>query len=50
MAYDEVAEATGHSVATVKRDWRRAHAWLYHAMRDEPAADDPADSETANEQ
>lgn len=50
MAYDEVAEATGRSVATVKRDWRRARAWLYHAMRDEDEASpgDPTGSEAAS--
>lgn len=39
LTYEEVAEATGRSVATVKRDWRRARAWLYSEMRG-PASDD----------
>ena len=46
MEHAEIAEATGRSESTVKRDWRRARAWLYHAMRD---SDDPSRSEMANE-
>ena len=34
LSYEEIAEATGLSVPTVKRDWVRARAWLYQAMRD----------------
>ena len=34
----EIAEATGRSEATVKRDWRRARTWLYRAMAED---DDP---------
>ncbi len=34
LTYDEIAAATGYSLPTVKRDWTRARAWLYHAMRD----------------
>jgi len=46
MQHEEIAEATGRSIATVKRDWRRARAWLYQAMRDRPAdAGDPPDGE-----
>lgn len=33
LTYEEIAEVTGRSVATVKRDWRRARTWLYHAMQ-----------------
>jgi RNA polymerase sigma factor (TIGR02999 family) len=29
LSYDEIAEVTGLSVPTVKRDWRRARSWLY---------------------
>jgi RNA polymerase sigma factor (TIGR02999 family) len=29
LSIDEVAAATGRSTATVKRDWRRARAWLF---------------------
>lgn len=32
MEYTEIAEATGLSVPTVKRDWARARAWLYEFM------------------
>lgn len=32
LGYDEIAEATGLSVPTVKRDWVRARAWLFRAM------------------
>jgi hypothetical protein len=38
LSFEEVAEATGTSVATVKRDWTRARAWLYRAMHDDGAA------------
>jgi RNA polymerase sigma factor (TIGR02999 family) len=34
LAHDEIAEATGRSVPTVKRDWTRARTWLFHAMKD----------------
>jgi RNA polymerase sigma factor (TIGR02999 family) len=35
LTFDEIAEATGRSVATVKRDWARARAWLYRSMQTE---------------
>ncbi|MDX1529891.1 MAG: ECF-type sigma factor [Rhodothermales bacterium] len=59
MTHEEVAEATGRSVPTVKRDWRRARAWLYHAMHDDGAPDggtpeagagDPPAGDPANEE
>jgi DNA-directed RNA polymerase specialized sigma24 family protein len=34
MSVDEVALATGRSTASVKRDWRRARAWLYTRLND----------------
>lgn len=34
LSYEEVAEATGLSVPTVKRDWVRARAWLFQAMQE----------------
>ena len=34
MTYDEIAEVTGRSVPTVKRDWKRARTWLYQAMKE----------------
>lgn len=34
LTYEEIAEATGLSVPTVKRDWVRARAWLFQAMQD----------------
>jgi RNA polymerase sigma factor (TIGR02999 family) len=34
LSYDEVAEATGRSVATVERDWVRARVWLYRALQE----------------
>jgi RNA polymerase sigma factor (TIGR02999 family) len=37
LTFDEIAEATGVSVSTVKRDWTRARAWLYRSMS--PAAE-----------
>lgn len=33
LTYDEIAEVTGLSVPTVKRDWTRARAWLFQEMR-----------------
>jgi RNA polymerase sigma factor (TIGR02999 family) len=35
LSHEEVAQATGRSVPTVKRDWTRARAWLLRAMQDE---------------
>jgi RNA polymerase sigma factor (TIGR02999 family) len=32
LTYEEIAEATGVSVPTVKRDWRRARSWLLYRM------------------
>jgi RNA polymerase sigma factor (TIGR02999 family) len=34
LTFEEIAEARGLSVPTVKRDWARARAWLYQAMQD----------------
>jgi RNA polymerase sigma factor (TIGR02999 family) len=34
LSYEEVAEVTGRSVATVERDWVRARVWLYRALRE----------------
>jgi len=33
LTYNEIAEVTGRSVPTVKRDWARARTWLYHAIQ-----------------
>jgi RNA polymerase sigma factor (TIGR02999 family) len=41
LPHEDVAAATGRSVPTVKRDWQRARAWLYRAMREE-TPDTPA--------
>jgi len=35
MTHEEIAAVTGLSVPTIKRDWRRARAWLYRAMQSE---------------
>ena len=35
LTYPEIAEVTGWSVPTIKRDWRRARAWLYRLMQDD---------------
>ncbi len=35
LTFEEIAETTGRSVPTVKRDWQRARAWLYRAMAQE---------------
>jgi RNA polymerase sigma factor (TIGR02999 family) len=37
LSYEEIAEVTGTSVRTVKRDWTRARTWLYSYMRGAPA-------------
>lgn len=34
LTYEEIAEVTGRSVPTVKRDWSRARTWLFQTMRD----------------
>ena len=34
LTYEEIAEVTGRSVPTVKRDWKRARTWLYRALRE----------------
>jgi len=34
MTHEEIAEATGRSVPTVKRDWRRARTYLFQFMQD----------------
>ena len=34
LTYPEIAEVTGWSVPTIKRDWRRARAWLYRLMQE----------------
>jgi RNA polymerase sigma factor (TIGR02999 family) len=41
MTFEEIAEATGRSIPTVKRDWTRARAWLFQEMQ-EPEAHPPA--------
>jgi RNA polymerase sigma factor (TIGR02999 family) len=44
LDYEEIAEIAGCSVPTAKRDWARARAWLYEALRDDGpgATPDPA--------
>jgi RNA polymerase sigma factor (sigma-70 family) len=32
MTVEEIAEATGKSVSTIKRGWRVSRAWLYEAL------------------
>ncbi len=34
LGFDEVSEISGRPPATIKRDWTRARAWLYRAMRE----------------
>lgn len=34
LTHEEIAEVTGLSVPTIKRDWRRARTWLYRLMRE----------------
>ena len=54
MEHAEIAEATGRSVPTVKRDWRRARAWLYAAMQEPGAsadlAPDPSPGDPPNDE
>ncbi len=33
LTYEEIAEVTGLSTPTVKRDWQRARTWLHRAMQ-----------------
>jgi RNA polymerase sigma factor (TIGR02999 family) len=33
LTHEEIAQATGRSVPTVKRDWTRARAWLFRTMQ-----------------
>ncbi|HMB91408.1 MAG TPA: sigma-70 family RNA polymerase sigma factor [Rhodothermales bacterium] len=40
LTYEEIAEVTGWSVPTVRRDWKRARVWLYRAIQ--PDRDTPA--------
>jgi RNA polymerase sigma factor (sigma-70 family) len=35
LTLDEAAEVLGVSVATVKRDWTMARAWLFDRLRQE---------------
>jgi RNA polymerase sigma factor (TIGR02999 family) len=42
LTYDEIAEVTGLSVPTVKRDWTRARTWLFRAMRSAPSLPHPS--------
>ncbi|MDX1420531.1 MAG: ECF-type sigma factor [Rubricoccaceae bacterium] len=51
LSLDEAAEVTGRSRTTLKRDWRRARAYLFHAVRGETgtaATDGPVESRAAN--
>lgn len=34
LNYDEIAEVTGLSTPTLKRDWRRARTWLYRHLKE----------------
>lgn len=43
LTIDEAAETLDVSVATVKRDWARARAWLFRELRGVPA--EPRDSQ-----
>lgn len=50
MEHEEIAEATGRSISTVKRDWRRARTYLFQAMQEEPADEgEPPDAGTPND-
>ena len=40
LGLSEIAEMVGISLATVKRDWRMAHAWLSRQLQ--PSASEPA--------
>jgi DNA-directed RNA polymerase specialized sigma24 family protein len=42
LSIDEVADVLGVSPRTVKRDWRRARAWLYRELRGEVSLPDDA--------
>ena len=34
LTHEEIADVTGFSVPTIKRDWRRARTWLYRLMQE----------------
>jgi RNA polymerase sigma factor (TIGR02999 family) len=42
LSVEDTAEAVGSSPRTVKRDWRKARAFLYQALRDEHDEPGPA--------
>jgi RNA polymerase sigma factor (TIGR02999 family) len=42
LTYEEIAETTGLSVPTVKRDWVRARGWLFQAMQGGSEPPEPA--------
>ena len=50
MEHAEIAQATGRSVPTVKRDWRRARAWLHAAMSDEAEPVDPPNADAPRDE
>ncbi len=37
LTFEEIAQATGLSVPTLKRDWTRARAWLYRSIQSAPS-------------
>ena len=47
MTEKEVAEVVGVSARTVRRDWRKARAWLAQALSETPVQDDGDENERA---
>jgi len=47
MTEEEVAEVVGVSARTVRRDWRKARAWLAEALIDPAETTDETDGETS---
>lgn len=48
LTYEEMAEVTGRSVATLERDWVRARLWLYRALRGAEASSEEGEARRAN--
>ena len=48
LSLEQVAEALGASLATVKRDWSYARAWLYDRMNPPPPDQEPPAIEPAH--
>lgn len=39
LSTEEIAEVEQDSISTIEREWRKAKAWLYHAIQNEFTAE-----------